>query len=180
MMIVPCTPHLLSLFFCCLYHTPDLFVTPICYGNMADDLANDWGCNLICMGYNSGRKCKVGVVIVILVDNQRQGNFDNLIDQTTGSLFGLMKLTTNGSDANLYAVTSLMKGNTSGFLIACSIYISGDSPLQSWSTSKFEIGSGPSSIISPDRPKLSSFTLEHTVALLYSIEGTMSDDDLWE
>ena len=73
---------------------------------MADDLANDWGCNLICLGCNMGRKHKVGVGIVILMDDQRQGNFDNLIDQMTGGLFGLMKLTTNGSDANLYAVTT--------------------------------------------------------------------------
>ena len=118
-------------------------------------------------------------MIVILADNHRQENFDNLIDKTTGSLFGLMKLTTNGSDANLYVVTSLMKGNTSRCLVACSSYVSGDSgPLQSWSTSKFEIGSGPASIISPEDPKLSSFTLEHTIALSYLIEGTMSDDDL--
>ena len=108
---------------------------------MADDLANDWGCNLICMGRNMGRKHKVGAVIVILADDQRQGNFDNLIDQMIDSLFGLMKPTTNGSDTNLYTVTSLTKGNTSGCLIACGSYISGDSgPLQSWSTSEFEIG----------------------------------------
>ena len=120
-------------------------------------------------------------MIVILVDDQRLGNFDNLIDQMTGGLFGLMKLTTNSSDANLYAVTSLMKGNTSGCLIACSSYVSGDSgPLQSSSTSKFEIVRGPSTIIGLDDPKVSSFTLEHTVALPYSIEGTMSDDDLLE
>ena len=47
-----------------------------------------------------------------------------------------MKLTTNGSDANLYAVTSQTQGNTSGCLVACGSYVSGDSgPLQSWSTS---------------------------------------------
>ena len=74
-----------------------------------------------------------------------------------------------------------MKGNTSRCLIACGSYVSGDSgPLQSWSTIEFESGRGPSGIVSLDDPKLSSFTLEHTVALLYSVEGTMSDDDLWE
>ena len=56
---------------------------------------------------------KIGTMIVILVDDHRQGNFNNLIDITTGGLFGLMKLTTNSLDANLYAVTSLTKGNTS-------------------------------------------------------------------
>ena len=92
-----------------------------------------------------------------------------------------MKLTTNGSDANLYAVTSLTQGSTSGCLIACGSYVSSDSgPLQSWSTSTFEIGSGPAGIIGPEDPKLTSFTLEHTITLPYSIEGAMSDDDLWQ
>ena len=81
---------------------------------MLNDLANDWGCNLICMGHHMGRKQKVGVVIIISADDRRQGNFYNIIDRTTASLFALMKLTTNGSDANLYAVTSFMEGNTSG------------------------------------------------------------------
>ena len=78
-----------------------------------------------------------------------------------------------------YAVTSLMQGTTSGCLIACGSYVSGDSgPLQSWSTSAFKIGSLPAGIISPEDPKLSSFTLQHTIALPYSIEGAMSHDDL--
>ena len=43
---------------------------------------------------------------------------------------------------------------------------------------KFEIGSGPAGIIGPEYPKLSSFTLQHTITLPYSIEGAMSYDDL--
>ena len=82
-------------------------------------------------------------MIVILADDHRQSNFINLINKTTGGLFRMMKLTTNGSDANLYVVTSQTKGNTSGCLIACGSYISSDrGPLQSWSTSEFEIGRG--------------------------------------
>ena len=55
----------------------------------------------------------------------------------------------------------------------------GDSGLlQSWSTSAFEIGSGPASIIGLEDSKLTSFTLQHTITLPYSIEGAMSDDDL--
>ena len=89
-----------------------------------------------------------------------------------------MKLTTNSSDVNLYAVTSLTQGNTSGCLVACGSYVSGDSgPLQSWSTSDFEIGNGPSSIISLKDQRITPFTLEHTIALPYFIEGTMCDDD---
>ena len=146
---------------------------------MSDDLANDWGCNLVCMGRLSGRKQKVGVMITVLADDQRQSNFHNLIEKTTNKLFRLMKLTTNGSDASLYAVTSLTQGNTSGCLIACGSYVSGDSgPLQSWSTSGFGIGSGPADIIGPEDPKISPFILQHTITLPYSIEGTISYVDL--
>ena len=76
---------------------------------------------------------------------------DNLIEKHKDSLFSLMKITSNSSDANLYAVRSLMQGNTSRCLIASASYVSSNSgPLQSWSTSVFEIGSGPGSIISPE------------------------------
>ena len=94
---------------------------------MSDDLATDWGCDLICMGHSSGRKRKVGAMIAILADDQRQRNFHSPIAKTTNNLFVLMKLTTNGSDANLYAVTSQTQGNTSGCLVACGSYVSGDS-----------------------------------------------------
>ena len=118
-------------------------------------------------------------MITILADNHRQRNFHHLIEKTTNQLFGLMKLTTNGSDANLYAVTSLTQGNTSGYLVACGSYVSGNSgPLQSWSASVFKIGSGPAGIIGPEDPRITSFTLQHTIALPYSIEGAMSFDDL--
>ena len=90
---------------------------------MSDDLANDWGCDLICMGRLSGRKRKVGATIAILADDRRQRNFHSLFEKTTNNLFGLMKLTTNGSDANLYAVTSQAQGNTSGCLVACGSYV---------------------------------------------------------
>ena len=76
-------------------------------------------------------------MISILANDQRQQNFHHLIEKTTNHLFGWRKLTTNGSDANLYAVTSLTQGNTSGCLVACGSYASGDSgPLQSWSTKR--------------------------------------------
>ena len=65
---------------------------------MSDDLANDWGRDLIFMGHSSGRKRKVGAMIAILADDRRQCNFHSLIEKTTSNLFGLMNLTTNGSD----------------------------------------------------------------------------------
>ena len=120
------------------------------------------------MGRLLGRKRKVGVMITILANDCRQRNFHHLIEKTTNQLFGLMKLMTNSSDANLYAVTSLMQGNTSGCLVACGSYVLGDSgPLQSWSTSTFEIGSGLAGIIGQEDPKITSFTLQHTIALPY-------------
>ena len=118
-------------------------------------------------------------MIAVLADDRRQRNFHSPIEKTTNHLFGLMKLTTNGRDANLYAVMSLTQGNTSGCLVACGSCVSGDSgPLQSWSTSAFEIGSGPAGIIGPEDPRITPFTLQHTIALPYFIAGTMSDDDL--
>ena len=48
---------------------------------MSDDLANDWGCDLICMGRSSGKKRKVGATIVILADDRRQRNFNSLIEK---------------------------------------------------------------------------------------------------
>ena len=50
--------------------------------------------------------------------------------------------------------------------------------LQSWSTHTFEIGSGPASIIGLEDPKLTSFSLQHTITIPYLIEGAMTDDDL--
>ena len=111
-------------------------------------------------------------MIILLAD-------DILIEKRTDGIFGLMKLTTNSSDDNLYAVTHLMQGKTSGCLIACCSYVSSNrGPLQSWSTSAFEIGSGLGGIISPEDPKPTSLTLRHTIALPYSIDGAMPDDDL--
>ena len=79
----------------------------------------------------------------------------------------------------LYAVTSLTQGNTSGCLVACGSYVSGDSgPLQSWSTSAFDIGSGPSGIVCPEDQRITPFTLKHTITLPYFIEGKISDNDL--
>ena len=115
----------------------------------------------------------------ILADDHRQRDFHHLIEKTTNQILWLMKLMTNGLDANLYAVTSLTQGNTSGCLVACGSYVSGDSgTLQSWSTSAFEIGSGPACIIGLEDLKITSSTLRHTIAVPYLIEGAMSCDDL--
>ena len=50
--------------------------------------------------------------------------------------------------------------------------------MKSWSTSAFEIGSGPAGMIGPENQRITPFTLQHTIDLPYFIEGTMSDDDL--
>ena len=82
-----------------------------------------------------------------------------------------MKLTTNGSDANLYAAMSLTQGHTSECLVACGCYVSGDSgSLQSWSTSALEIGSGPAGIISLEDPRITSFTFNIQSPYLISLK----------
>ena len=52
--------------------------------------------------------------------------------------------------------------------------------MQSLSKSAFEIGSRPAGIIGPEDQRITPFTLQHTIALPYFIEGTMADDDLGE
>ena len=131
---------------------------------MSDDLANDWGCNLVCMGCSSSRKQKVGVMITILADDRRQCNFHHAIEKTTNKLFGLMKLTTNGSDANLYAVTSLTQGNTSGCLIACGSSVSGDS-------GTYKVGLQAPSRLEVDQPATSVQKILRFLHLLCNIQS---------
>ena len=71
---------------------------------MSDDLCNDWGCDLVCMGRLSGRKRKTGTMITILADDRRHNNFHRLIEKTTNGLFGLMKLTMNGGGGGAHSI----------------------------------------------------------------------------
>ena len=143
---------------------------------MGDDLANRWGhqFTLVSFGERIGNKRKATDVEESFdTDIGRNYIKSNLCDE-----FVFQKITPNGSDANLFAVTALTSGNTERCLIACGSYVSGDrGALQSWSTSSFEIENGPCNITAPDDKDLSQFTKCHTVALSYAIPGCYKDDN---
>ena len=143
---------------------------------MGDELANCWGhqFTLVSFGERIGNKWKA-------TDGEESFDTDigcNYIKSNLCDEFVFQKITPNGSDANLFAVTALTLGNTECCLIACGSYISGDrSALQSWSTSSFEIENGPCNITAPDDKDLSQFTKCHTVVLSYAIPGCYKDDN---
>ena len=138
----------------------------------SDDLANNWGCNLINI-QKRGKKRAAGTV--------EEGGwtvFQSLVAKEFGGKFILHKVTPNGSDANLFAVNYLTKGNNDCCAIACGSYVAGDQgPLHSWTTSTFSVECGPSGILSPDNVA-TEFTKQHTIALPYHISGCVDDDDL--
>lgn len=141
---------------------------------MSDDLANAWGCNLV----EVDNKRKRGSATALLGDVSDKSEFSKLIASTIGTDFVLDKLTPNGSDANLYAITSLTEGDTNLCLVACGSYVAGDKgPLQSWSTSGFSVKKGgPCAVLNPANVP-SPFTRSHAIPLPYCIPGTMTDDD---
>ena len=142
---------------------------------MGDNLANHWGhqFTLVSFGERIGNKRKA-------TDGEESFNKDighNYIKSNLCDEFVFQKITPNGSDMNLFAVTALTSCNTECCLIACGSYISSDhGALQSWSMSSFEIENGPCTITAPDEKDLSQFTKCHTVVLPYAIPGCFKDD----
>ena len=132
---------------------------------MGDELANHWGhqFTLVSFGERIGNKWKA-------TDGEESFDTDighNYIKSNLCDEFVFQKITPNGSDVNLFAVTALTLGNTECCLIACGIYVSGDrGVLQSWCMSSFEIENGPCTITAPDDmtrtyPNSPSVTLLH-------------------
>ena len=139
---------------------------------MTDDLANNWGCNLINVE-RRGRKR-----VALLRDKSVFFSFKGLVSNEFDGRFVLQKVTPNGSDANLYAVNYLTKGNNDCCLIACGSYVAGDQgPLHSWTTSTFTPDWGPSGIMAPN-DVATDFTRQHTIALPYHIPGCLQENDL--
>ena len=142
---------------------------------MGDDLANHWGheFTLASFGERIGNKQKA-------TNGEESIDTDircNYIKSKLCDEFVFQKITPNGSDANLFAVTALTSGNTECCLIACGSYISSDhGTLHSWLMSSFKIENGPCTITGPDNKELSQFTKCHTVALPYAIPGCYKDD----
>lgn len=139
---------------------------------MTDDLANNWGCNLTAVE-RRGRKR-----VALLRDKSVFFTFKCLISNEFDGQFVLQKVTPNGSDANLYAVNYLTKGNNDCCLIACGSYVAGDmGPLHSWTTSTFTPEFGPSGIMAPN-DVATVYTRQHTIALPYHIPGCLQECDL--
>ena len=140
---------------------------------MADDMANNWGCRLV---FDTGisRGSKRSAEAMTMDTTEDNASFISLYDQLSRDLSGkflLEKVTPNGTDANLFAVSSVTNGDNNGCLVACGCYVSGDGgPLASWTTSSFSIEGGPSFVVLP-KDVGSDFTREHTVALPYHIPG---------
>ena len=144
---------------------------------MSDDLANNWGKQFVLIDQSSYKR-KYDTAFID-DDYQALEALKQCVLETTQGNFSFEKLTPNGSDANLFAISSLCEGNTSTVLVACGSYVAGDQgPLQSWTTTTFKINDGPSFIAHPDTEHLSPVARKHTVALPYHIPGTMDDDSL--
>ena len=139
---------------------------------MSDDMANNWGCNLVTVTRHSKKR------IAGLRDHSDWTCFQSMVANEFGGKFELHKVTPNGSDANLYAVNYLTKGNNKCCLIACGSYVAGDrGPLHSWTTSTFSVEAGPSGIMAPE-DVANDFTKEHTIALPYHMKATLDDKTL--
>ena len=144
---------------------------------MSDDLANNWGKTFVLID-QSMYKRKYNTAFS--EDDYQTGEAlkHSIVDVTQGR-FSFEKLTPNGSDANLYAITSLCQGNNSTVLVACGSYVAGDQgPLQSWTTTTFQINDGPSFVAHPESEDISKFSKQHTIPLPYHIPGTISPDTL--
>ena len=143
--------------------------------HMVDNFANNWGASYVLLD-RTRRSHKRSVVDVYNNDDSlSEIELRSIIDSTTQGYFSLEKLTPNGSDANLFAISSLSNGNSNGVLVGCGSYVAGDlGPLQTWSTADFRLDDGPSFISQPDTDQVSNSARFRTIALPYCIEGIMS------
>ena len=135
-------------------------------------MANAWGTNLVPLPKKRGKKRSSGH-FETLHDEFDFTNLKDTIKKDTDSKFYLSKATPNGSDANLYACTTVTEGNNEGLLIAAGSYVAGDyGAFHAMSTAKFSLRDGPSYIQTPVEVE-SVFTRKHTVGLPYHIPKTI-------
>ena len=143
---------------------------PFASSNMADDIANRWGCNLVHVDITrKGRHHSV------------EGNcfkrLEEVVRKTTKGDFLLAKVAACGSDANAFAALEAAKSDTSRICIAAGCYVAGDhSVLQNWSSSCFDVAGGLAEVQLPENVP-SQFTQHHTVALPYRIPCKSCDTD---
>lgn len=137
-----------------------------------DNLANNWGCTLYGL---TSRELRTKTY-----EKADETIFKSLVKQNVGDAFMVRKFTSSGSDANLFAVCDATNSNTDCCLVACGSYVSGDDgPLQSWSTSLFDVANGPASITRPSKVQ-ASFTRFHTIGLPYHIPNHELDSSTIE
>ena len=156
------------------------YLVPICVVSipqilsiMCDDLANYWGASLVIPDRCRSQNKRKAIDSFLHSDSNSETALRELIKESTNGQFSLEKLTPNGSDANLFAITSLSNGDSNGVLIACGSYVAGDlGPLQHWSTADFHVDDGPSFIVDPGSTNVSDGAKMRSVALPYWIPGT--------
>ena len=145
---------------------------------MADDCANRWGTVLTTS--LEGRPIRSNIMSTKHAGGAYSdfSSLAQMVWSNLGSIFSILKVTANGSDANMFSVCDVTQGNTATCLVGCGSYVSGDGgPLQTWSTSDYSIKDGPCHIKHPEYVT-NPFTKRNTVALPYHIPGTMDIDDL--
>ena len=143
---------------------------------MGDDFANEWGASYILIDCNHQATKRRAIDYSCSSDRVAETELRSIIHQCTRGFFSLEKLTPNGSDANLFAITSLSNGDTNGVLVGCGSYISGDlGPLQCWSTANFRIEEGPTYIYSPQSQDVSTSGRNRTTPLPYHLPGIMKE-----
>ena len=137
---------------------------------MSDDLANKWGTNLVLIvGQPRNNRAPDEVL--------DQGRFFDRVAvdlQAVHGSFKPVKLCSNGSEANHFAIYTLTEG-VSSLVIANGSYVAGDyGPLQGWSTCKFDVNEGPVGILPPS-DGMNETAKKQTVPVPYHIHGMMTD-----
>ena len=140
---------------------------------MVDNMANGWGCCLV-LDSSDGLRGNKRSADAMDSSGEHHAAFTTLFHQVRRDLNGkflLEHVSPNGSDANLFAVNSVTRGDNNGCLVASGSYVAGDGgPLATWTSSTFDIEQGPSFVAAPNEVA-TQFTKEHTVALPYHIPG---------
>ena len=148
---------------------------------MSDDLTNNWGVNYTLVP-TCGAAMKKALMKLNRVEKGKYGEneFVEIVNRDLGGAFFVSKVTSSGSDANLFAVAQATQGSTARCLVGCGAFVAGDNgPLQSWSTSKFEIkATSPCGIMHSNDTELLEFARNNTVPLPYHLPGAMGITEL--
>ena len=143
-----------------------------------DDLANNWGLTYVLPDKAQMPSKRKSIDAFTYSHGQYETQLRRIITEMTQGYFSLEKVTPNGSDANLFAVTSLSNADSNTVLLGCGSYVSGDlGPLQTWSTAAFRVEEGPSYIYTPDSKDVSPAARNRNVPLPYCIQGMMNTEN---